>query len=288
MSQPDPNTPSAVADDLAAKIREANVRLHDEKAREFDQEEIHMHKARVQQRTEALVDFAAEAARQGAADTPRLLDVGCGTGNLSVRLAKRGFDVTGLDISSGMLEIYQQKLGCQARTVHSDCDAHFAQSDEKYDLITFSAALHHVPDYQATLRAAAAHLNPKGVLVIHHEHRHAADLKAATRFVEHLDIRLYGIAYKWRHHRSDFLAAIGRKLGLCKASESRSDDIRLADYHVFDGGVSEPAVKTVLEDAGLQIIRHDTYQELRLDSLNALASTLKLHGLYNLVAQRTA
>ena len=33
----------------------------------------------------------------------RILDVGCGTGRHAVELARRGYRVTGVDISSGML-----------------------------------------------------------------------------------------------------------------------------------------------------------------------------------------
>ena len=39
----------------------------------------------------------------------RLLDMGCGTGNLTIRLAERGFDVIGLDASSEMLSIAAEK-----------------------------------------------------------------------------------------------------------------------------------------------------------------------------------
>lgn len=38
-------------------------------------------------------------------DGKRLLDMGCGTGNLTVRLAKRGFDVIGQDASPEMLSV---------------------------------------------------------------------------------------------------------------------------------------------------------------------------------------
>lgn len=41
----------------------------------------------------------------------RLLDMGCGTGSLSVRLAKRGFDVIGQDASSEMLTFAAAKSG---------------------------------------------------------------------------------------------------------------------------------------------------------------------------------
>ncbi|MCB0125992.1 MAG: class I SAM-dependent methyltransferase [Caldilineaceae bacterium] len=33
----------------------------------------------------------------------RILDVGCGTGRHAVELARRGYQVTGLDFSAGML-----------------------------------------------------------------------------------------------------------------------------------------------------------------------------------------
>ncbi len=39
-----------------------------------------------------------------------LLDLGCGTGSMSVKMAERGFDVIGVDSSIGMLGVAQQKM----------------------------------------------------------------------------------------------------------------------------------------------------------------------------------
>jgi SAM-dependent methyltransferase len=42
-------------------------------------------------------------------DTKRLLDIGCGTGSMPILLAKEGFDVTGVDMSSDMLMVAKEK-----------------------------------------------------------------------------------------------------------------------------------------------------------------------------------
>ena len=47
------------------------------------------------------VDFLLEELSLQPGDS--ILDVGCETGRHSIELAKRGYDVTGLDLSSGML-----------------------------------------------------------------------------------------------------------------------------------------------------------------------------------------
>lgn len=59
--------------------------------------------------TVAEVDFFLELfhVKQGAS----ILDVGCGTGRHSIELARRGFQVTGIDFSEGMLGEARRKAG---------------------------------------------------------------------------------------------------------------------------------------------------------------------------------
>ncbi|KXH87383.1 class I SAM-dependent methyltransferase [Sporosarcina sp. HYO08] len=47
----------------------------------------------------------------------RILDVGCGTGQLSIKLAKKGADVTGIDLSANMLKVAKERALEQSLTV---------------------------------------------------------------------------------------------------------------------------------------------------------------------------
>ncbi len=59
-------------------------------------------------RTEKWLVFSMLQSKSGKA-----LDLGCGTGNYTLELKKRGFDVIGLDASEGMLQVARSKgLNC--------------------------------------------------------------------------------------------------------------------------------------------------------------------------------
>ncbi len=67
------------------------------------------------------VDFLLDELK--LASGASILDVGCGTGRHSVELARRGYAVTGVDLSAGMLAQAAeaaQKAGVQVEWVHSD------------------------------------------------------------------------------------------------------------------------------------------------------------------------
>ncbi len=58
---------------------------------------------------EAWADYIDRMLQKHGCPGKRLLDLGCGTGNISIPLAKKGYQITGVDLSAEMLEIARGK-----------------------------------------------------------------------------------------------------------------------------------------------------------------------------------
>lgn len=94
-----------------------------------------------------------------------VLDFGCGTGLLTLKLQPLVKTITGVDSSQGMLRVLQDKIEMQelnnirTRFVDFEKDEHVAGA---YNLIVSSMTLHHVPDTVALFKEWFALLRPGG------------------------------------------------------------------------------------------------------------------------------
>ena len=72
----------------------------------------------------------------------RLLEIGCGDGALSCLLARQGFEVTGVDISRGMIEEAKRRAdreGAAVRFEVADMD-HFEVAEQYDGVVSFMSA----------------------------------------------------------------------------------------------------------------------------------------------------
>lgn len=78
-----------------------------------------------------------------------VLDVGCGTGNFSLKLASRGASVTGIDSSRKMLEAAREKAAREKSNIEFiEMDAlHLKFTDNTFDVVLSMAAIEFIPDY---------------------------------------------------------------------------------------------------------------------------------------------
>ena len=79
-----------------------------------------------------------------------ILDVGCGTGRHAVRLANTGARVTGVDISTGMLDKARAKPGAEAvRFIHQDASGALPFEAASFDRVISCLVIDHVRDLAA-------------------------------------------------------------------------------------------------------------------------------------------
>jgi SAM-dependent methyltransferase len=101
----------------------------------------------------------------------RVLDLGCGGGQLALHLADAGAaEVVGIDASERMLEVARRERA-HPRVIYRQAAMEAADfAAGSFDLVVSSLALHYVRDYAGLVRRIARWLTAGGVLVFSTEH----------------------------------------------------------------------------------------------------------------------
>ena len=107
----------------------------------------------------------------------RVLDVGCGGGILADSMARKGADVTGIDLATKALRVAQlhaleaQTSNIQYREVSVESLAQ--EQPASFDVVTCMEMLEHVPDPASVVQACAQLVKPGGWVFFSTIHRNA-------------------------------------------------------------------------------------------------------------------
>jgi len=121
-----------------------------------------------------VLDLIATAAAGATPSARRMLDIGCGAGNYTLKLLQRmpGLDVTLIDLSRPMLERAQQRISAvsKAKIELLQTDIREAELGEgRFDIIVAAAVLHHLrgdEEWRSVFRKLHRALSPGGSLWI--------------------------------------------------------------------------------------------------------------------------
>lgn len=98
----------------------------------------------------------------------KLLEIGCGIGVDSIQLARRGFDVTAVDLTDNAVEIAKVHAG--RRKVSVDFRLGNAEGldfpDQSFDVVYSFGVLHHTPDIERSVAEVHRVLRPGGTAYV--------------------------------------------------------------------------------------------------------------------------
>lgn len=113
----------------------------------------------------------ATKAMLGAVSGRRVLEIGCGAGELTAWLLDEGARVRAFDVSEQMLARAKAKLGTRAELFRADLhDGLGFCEDGSVDLVIASLVLHYIEDWEPVLREVWRVLAPQGHFVFSTHH----------------------------------------------------------------------------------------------------------------------
>ena len=248
------------------KIAAANRLFYAQTAAQYDTTETCVTDPRAQALLEQDLDRILQLLQRPAAQV-RALDACGGSGNISLKLLRRGVRVTLADISEDLQAIFRQKCtaaGFTPTVFTGEIAAFLANTTDHFDLVVFSSALHHLENVEAVLRLARERLAPGGLLFTTFDPTARAQHHWLTRVLQRLDY----FGFKLFCQTSDVLGAVRRRtkrlLAGTRAAAKDQAEVNestaglLAEYHV-EKGIDDLALVSHLKQAGYEVVWHERY-----------------------------
>lgn len=272
------------------KVIEANVNFYLQVAEKYDTYETYLFDPLLQQSLEDDLDkIASHFAALGK--RPSCLECGGGTGNLTLKMCKRGWTVTVVDVSEKMLDLLREKArvqGFSPRLIHSPIEQFLEDTQEKYDLVAFSSVLHHLYSYESVVERSVQRLRPGGVFYSNYDPL-APRSRFWTRAFNSLDITIAKVLFDPR----DVLPGIRRRFRKLflrndpkfgRAVFSAGD---LAEFHV-PTGVDDQQILRILRANGFSIVEHRRFATGRTKVVRSLNQRLRLSESFKIIARHTS
>ena len=283
---PDTTSNQSVAE---TRVIEANVAFYLQFANKYDSYETFLFNPAQQKSLENDLDrigsYFVSLERP-----PSCLDCGGGTGNLTLKMCKRGWAVTVVDVSEKMIGLLQEKAkahGYSPMIIHSPIERYLKKTRQTYDLITFSSVLHHLYSYLFVVEQSVQRLRPGGVFYSNYDPL-ARRSPFWARVFESLDTTIAKVLFD----RKDVLPGIGRRLRkLFSPSDTEFGRTLLtagdlAELHVTSG-VDDRQILQILQTSGFSIVEHERFPTGRTNFTRSLNNRIRLSESFKIVARRS-
>lgn len=207
----------------------------------------------------------------------KVLDIGCGTGYLYLEFLHKGFEVTGIDLSGEMISVLEKNippnLKPKTNLINANAIDYLKQKKEVFSLISMSAFLHHLFDYEPVLRAACSALKKNGILLIIFEPLKQPVNSTARYFFHKLlkefDEKIYQL--------SMFL----QKISISK------EKYCFSDYQRQLGGIETNNIRTILKLENLKILVEEKYCARRYGIPSFIASKIiRSENSFDIIAEK--
>lgn len=273
-----------------AKVIEANVTFYLGMAEKYDTYETYLFDPALQQSLEDDLDkIASHLALLGR--SPSCLECGGGTGNLTLKMCRRGWAVTVVDVSRKMLGLLEQKAQAQGYSptlIHSPIEEYLETAGEPYDLVAFSSVLHHLYSYELVVERAVRHLRPGAVFYSNYDPL-APKSPLIARLFESFDTAIAKVLFD----TPDVLPGIRRRLrklfsrkdsDFDRAVASAGD---LAEFHAKTG-VDDSKILGLLQANQFRLIEHRRFATGRTNFARFLNERLRLLESFKIIARRSS
>jgi len=157
-------------ENIKNKIIKENLRVHQEESKIYDDFHIEIFNRYENRRTNKDIDYIKNLFEKNK--MINLLDIGCGTGNISLRfIADNRFRITAVDLSKEMLEKFKKKVDAYKNItlICQSAEEFLSKNSKKYDVITIYSTLHHFYKPYSIFSKTLNIINKQGIIYLSHE-----------------------------------------------------------------------------------------------------------------------